>query len=464
MYGKFRFSMNGFIYCLMLGMFSFNVTCVTCPEKISGGYINPFCNRLPGKSCLFICYPEFVQKGQLLTCGNNGSWIQDTNSICIKSVPCPAILNNGYIQSSCSRLPGDSCTFYCKPGFVKRGNQLTCGKDGMWIEDTNSICIKSIACPDEFNGGYIAPFCSRLPGKSCTFYCYPEFAKIGDWLTCGSNGSWIQDTNSNCVKSVTCPEKISGGYISPFCNRLPGNSCLFLCYPEFVQKGHLLTCGNNGSWIQDTNSICIKSDTCPDTISGGYIDPLCDRLPGDSCIFYCYKTFVKEGYLLTCGNNRLWIPDTNSSCIKSVEQTSSSSEPSSTGGQAHVSLIMAIFTPFLLTMTVIIILCLAVWLARRSSVRNSQRVPYHAGATCLNLTTRRQQPNTDVINSVSSFESPSYNGIYVRSFDQRIPSISSSCRYYKPPPSYSEIHIATNEAPPSYKEAVRDNTNFNMYI
>ncbi|KAL3853790.1 hypothetical protein ACJMK2_017303 [Sinanodonta woodiana] len=580
MYGKFRFSMNGFIYFLMWSIFNLNVTCGFCPAVFNGGYIDPsctnemvcnfFCNpgfvktddmlfcvkgeywfpnpisacikkvtcplifnngyiqstcsRLPGDSCNFICDPGFVKKGNQLTCGQDGMWIQDMNSICIKSsfcpavfiggyidpscrngiacnfycnpglvktdsvlfcvkgeywlpnpssacikkVNCPVIFNNGYIQSTCSRLPGDSCNFICNPGFVKKGNQLTCGQDGMWIQDMNSSCIKSDTCPDVLNGGYIDPFCSRRPGLSCNINCYPEFVKIGYFLTCGNNGSWIQDTNSICIKSEPCPDVFNGGYVVPSCSRVPGDSCTFNCNPGFVKKGNLLTCGIYRNWIPDTNSICVQSITCPDEFNGGYIEPYCSRHPGDSCTFYCYPEFVKKGYWLTCGNNGSWIQDTNSICIKSVEPMPSYNEPRPTG-PLHVGAIVGISTAILIVM--IIIVTIVVWRAKRSSVRKSQRVPGHAGATCLRPRENRdqsvttlQQPNTDVINSVSSFESPSYNGIYVHSFDQRIPTVSSSCRYYEPPPSYSEIHMAANEAPPTYIEAVSDPTRFNLYI
>ncbi|KAL3853784.1 hypothetical protein ACJMK2_017297 [Sinanodonta woodiana] len=77
------------------------------------------------------------------------------------------------------------------------------------------------------------------------------------------------------------------------------------------------------------------------------------------------------------------------------------------------------------------------------------------------ITTIRQQPNTNGTGSTSSFESPSYNGIYVHPFVQRIPTISSS--YSDPPPSYSKISIAPYESPPTYQEAVSDHSRFNLW-
>ncbi|KAL3853787.1 hypothetical protein ACJMK2_017300 [Sinanodonta woodiana] len=466
MYEKFRFSMNGFLYCLIWIMFNLNVTCGLCPTVFNGGFIDPSCAS--GMVCNYYCNPGFVKTNNELFCVEDEYWFPYTSSACIMKVPCPALFNNGYIKSSCSRLPGDLCTFYCDPGFVKKGNKLTCGKRGMWIPDTNSICIKSITCPDEFNGGYIEPYCSRHPGDSCPFYCYPKFVKKGYWLTCGNNGSWIQDTNSVCIKSDPCPDVVNGGYVDPSCSRVPGVSCTFNCNPGFVKKGNLLTCGNYGNWLPDTNSICVQSVTCPDEFNGGYIEPYCSRHPGDSCPFYCYPKFVKKGYWLTCGNNGSWIQDTNSVCIQSVKLMPSYYEPRPTG-PLHVGAIVGISTAaFIIVM--IIIVSILVWRAKR--VRKSQRVPGHAGDSCLrtrenrdqNLTTLRQHPNADVINSVSSFESPSYNGIYFDSFDQRIPTTSGSCMYPEPPPSYSETQMATNEAPPTYIEAIRDPTRFNLYI
>ncbi|KAL3853788.1 hypothetical protein ACJMK2_017301 [Sinanodonta woodiana] len=233
-----------------------NYTCL-CPMVFDSGYIDQSCTS--GMACNFFCNPGFVKTNNVLFCMKDEYWFPNTSSVCIKTVYCPAIFNNGYIQSSCSRLPGDSCNFICDPGFVKKGNQLTCGKDGMWIQNTNSICIQSNNCPDEFNGGYIAPTCSRHPGESCNYNCYPGFVKIGYWLICGNNGTWIQDTNSICIKSDPCPEVFNGGNVEPTCSRVLGNSCTFNCNPGFVKKGKLLTCGNFGNWFPDTNSICVQS-------------------------------------------------------------------------------------------------------------------------------------------------------------------------------------------------------------
>ncbi|KAL3853789.1 hypothetical protein ACJMK2_017302 [Sinanodonta woodiana] len=224
----------------------------------------------------------------------------------------------------------------------------------------------------------------------------------------------------------TCPYIFNGGYILPFCSSLPGESCTFMCYPGFVKVGFSLTCGNNGTWIQDTNSVCIKSDPCPEVFNGGYVEPTCSRVLGNSCTFDCNPGFVKKGNLLTCGNFGNWFPDTNSICVQLVE-------PMPTG-PIHFGAIVGI-SPAEFIIVMIIIVSIVVWRAKRSGVRNSQGVPYDAGATCLNLTTRRQQPNTDVINS-----------------------------YPEPPPSFTETQMTTNEAPPTYIEAIRDPTRFNLFI
>ncbi|KAL3853786.1 hypothetical protein ACJMK2_017299 [Sinanodonta woodiana] len=354
---------------------------------------------------------------------------------------CPDVFNGGYISTFCHREPGFSCTIHCYPGFDKKRDQLTCGKNGSWIQDTNSICIKSDHCPAVFKGGYVDASCSRLPGSVCTFNCSSNFVKRVEQLVCRSNMTWHLDTNLIFIKPVTCPDVFNGGYVEPTCSRVPGNVCTFSCYPWFVQKGNVLVCGSQGNWSPDTNSVCVISE---------------------SCYFHCNQTSVKKGDFLTCGRNGSWIQDINSICTKSVEPMPSYNEPRP-NGPLHVGAIVGISTAaFIIVM--IIIVFIVVWRAKRSSVRKSQRVPGHESYTCLrprknrdqSVITLRQQPHAFGINSASSFESPSYNGNYFPSSDERIPTVSNSCINPEPPPSYSETQMATNEAPPTYIEAVRD--------
>ncbi|KAK3578682.1 hypothetical protein CHS0354_002987 [Potamilus streckersoni] len=216
-------------------------------------------------------------------------------------------------------------------------------------------------------------------------------------------------------------------------------------------------------------SICkVTCHRCPPEFYGGYMETSCSRIPEDWCKFYCRPGFVGNIGFLTCMKGGNWSPDTNSVCIKSVNQTSSDSD-SRRPREGNVGTIVGIVTAVLIVM--IVIVTIVVWIANR--VRKSQRrVPGHASGRYVslrenpeqNVTSRIQQPNVDGIGSVSSFESPSYNGFYVHPFVQRIPTISSSCEYPEPPPSYSETQIATNESPPTYKEVLTDPTRFNLYI
>ncbi|KAK3578680.1 hypothetical protein CHS0354_002985 [Potamilus streckersoni] len=215
------------------------------------------------------------------------------------------------------------------------------------------------------------------------------------------------------------------------------------------------------SKCQDTYQLC------PSEFYGGYIDSLCSNACGSTCTFVCKTGFDnnRPSSWLTCGENGEWSPDINSSCLKSgtiVKPTSALTVLRSTD-EGNIINIMGITAGSLIGL--IIIVTFVAWIAKRGR-KSQRRVPGLRSREYQehDVTNIRQQHNANCISSVSSVEPPSYNGFFVHPFVQRIPTISSSCKYPEPPPSYSETSIAPYESPPTYEEVVTDPSRFILNI
>ena len=64
---------------------------------------------------------------------------------------CSSSLENAALSSGCSRRPGDSCSFSCAEGYIPlNSNNLVCGSDGTWKQDTNNLCSSEIKSEHEY--------------------------------------------------------------------------------------------------------------------------------------------------------------------------------------------------------------------------------------------------------------------------------------------------------------------------
>ena len=64
---------------------------------------------------------------------------------------CSSSLENAVLSSGCSRRPGDSCSFSCAEGYIPlNSNNLVCGSDGTWNQDTNNLCSSEIKSEHEY--------------------------------------------------------------------------------------------------------------------------------------------------------------------------------------------------------------------------------------------------------------------------------------------------------------------------
>ena len=54
-------------------------------------------------------------------------------------------MENAVLSPSCSRRPGNTCSFSCVEGYIPlTSNNLVCGSDGTWNQNTNNLCSSKI--------------------------------------------------------------------------------------------------------------------------------------------------------------------------------------------------------------------------------------------------------------------------------------------------------------------------------
>ncbi|KAK3578677.1 hypothetical protein CHS0354_002980 [Potamilus streckersoni] len=333
---------------------------------------------------------------------------------------CPKYFEGGSVSESCSRKYKATCSEYqCNPGYTKlsRAYAVQCYKSGDWVnpDERYPACVREDQlCPYTFPGGYVWN-CNRIPQDSCSYYCYSA-----------------------------CNMQIPHGEINWWCATI-GQTCTYSCHEGYKQSDTVsfLKCSTSGQWVP----------SYPYWLDGVQfsIQDLCTHMSNISSSL----TFRTTSPAAT----------TRKTALSSELRKSISDERSGVG---NVGAIVGISVGTL-TGILIIVVFILVWYGKRISVPNI-RDAGHVTNTCLrprenpvrNVTTIRQQHHADDMGSVSSFDSPSYNGLYVHPYVQRISTISNSCKYHGPPPSYNSIQ--PKESLPTYEEVTRNPSKFNLYI
>ncbi|KAK3578679.1 hypothetical protein CHS0354_002983 [Potamilus streckersoni] len=348
----------------------------------------------------------------------------------------------------------------------------------LWIV---SICSVKCSCGMHIPHGEVTWWCAT-EGPVCSYSCHEGYKQHDDaksMVFCTTSGEWISWSLHRIVSAKDicipkpCPTVISKGAFSAACNAVVGSTCSFSCEAGYIRNSSVteMTCQTSTEWSADRRSLCLRPDgqQCPYYIPRGDLSLTCIREPDHSCNFTCdeqYHPSISPSRI-ACGSNLEWNHNPESLCQGNVSR--STSERSGDGsGNRNLGAIVAIPVGVL---TAIIFIFFLGWIAKRCSIPKRRELS-HGGNISLrprenpvrNATTIRQQPNVDGNGSGSSFQSPSYNGLYVHSFVQRIPTISRSCKYPGPPPSYSNSPSAPNEPPPTYEEAVMDHSSFNLFI
>ncbi|VDI55158.1 Hypothetical predicted protein [Mytilus galloprovincialis] len=112
---------------------------------------------------------------------------------------CPDIYDNVDIDNQCTRYTDVSCTYECKPGFMKNPSvtEIKCLPQGSWEMESDYLCTR-IVCPNTITNGNLSSICNRFTGTKCSFTCGNGYDKVVTTLECLANGQWSEDTTSVC--------------------------------------------------------------------------------------------------------------------------------------------------------------------------------------------------------------------------------------------------------------------------
>ena len=269
-----------------------------CPYEVQNGDLDLNCKRRPGDSCTFSCREGYTAQNQkTVYCDTSLRWSQSLQSVCEYSV-CPLTIPNGYISTSCSRKNGSIChDYWCDPGYANPSvpvlpdlpsvhvlPDLKCNASGQWQWDTvdGQPCFREEdLCPSQIRNGKIALHCSRQPGSTCTYDCYPGCTKDMSvpWLHCGKDRIWSEDTDFLCTDcppvttappETFCPVDIPGGHVESSCVRRQYTSCWVSCNLGCSARISLLSCNNGLNWDSAESACDCPNPDYPDFVPPTY--------------------------------------------------------------------------------------------------------------------------------------------------------------------------------------------------
>lgn len=231
---------------------------------------------------------------------------------------CPEItVPNGNLQA-CVPTVGYSCSYSCKPGYSQKSSHISCLPTTEWSENPLVLCTSQNQCPYEIPKGALNFSCSRNPGDVCSFSC--DLGMITDvpsrTLTCGETSTWNKALDSVC-RVIKCPEEIPNGHIGSSCGRDFTDRCHFYCDTGFEKSPNLafLTCNGSAQWEwhnqKEIPAVCLdKTRLCPALIENGKIYKYCSRSIGSKCGYSCDRYCSKNSHVprLTCESDLTWQP------------------------------------------------------------------------------------------------------------------------------------------------------------
>ena len=267
---------------------------------------------------------------------------------------CPnTVIQNGRLDSSCNRNPGEICTFLCFDGFrathspnssyVHDKHSIKCTSFSTWNKPLSSLCER-IRCPQSIPNGRVYSSCSRYINTVCDgYYCNSGFQRSRDsyYLTCNASGEWEWDqysTEKFCLgEEELCPSDIKNGSLANSCRRTEGSFCRYYCNTgcKYSYSISYLICKNK-TWGRDTELLCTDCQTttattasavrCPSVIPNGYVSLSCNRSPHSSCYYYCDSSCSKYLTAIQCSaygewysaNRACYCPVSNVKCPYSI--------------------------------------------------------------------------------------------------------------------------------------------------
>ena len=315
---------------------------VICAIQCNSGYF--------GNTTNIICHSQLFKNGDVsvyLRSSITGARVEP-HLLCTNDTHCPLQENwNGTLGDSCTRTPGDDCSYTCNEGYQSTNqsdqNTITCTSFSRWSRSLSSLCERK-RCPETISNGHVHSFCKRFTKSICRFYqCdtgferlpYPYFGGVyvDSSLFCNLSGQWEwsdkslnRQFNTFCLNNNEfCPSYIKNGRVSKSCRPLNGSVCSYVCNPFFEHSSTSNIVCKNGTWDIVTDMLCTPSTTvttttphmptmrtskCPLLFPNGSVAPECDSSPNSSCslqrdrvcllrficlLFYCFIYLCKEG-------------------------------------------------------------------------------------------------------------------------------------------------------------------------
>ncbi|XP_053387383.1 low-density lipoprotein receptor-related protein 1-like isoform X2 [Mercenaria mercenaria] len=274
------------------------------------------CLRHLNNKCRYRCPVNFVPLfDTILTCTNVG-WDLESETLC-RELRCPTAIDNGRVDSNCTREVGQTCDYQCDKGFLKTTEIVVCTKNRTYHIPESELCAV-VKCPSTIPNGEITGTCNQAIGETCEFKCNCGFKAVRSLLkiTCNSTGQW--DAADNVCLEIKCPGTIDNGKLSQDCQRKIGDKCNYECDDGFVMTREKVVCTGNGTYHVPENGLCTLYN-CSDTIENGKLDKDCARTLGETCTYRCNKYFSPSfsDRRTTCQSDG-WNPDSSALCTESV--------------------------------------------------------------------------------------------------------------------------------------------------
>ncbi|XP_053386904.1 low-density lipoprotein receptor-related protein 1-like isoform X3 [Mercenaria mercenaria] len=274
------------------------------------------CLRHLNNKCRYRCPANFVPRfDTILTCTNVG-WDLESETLC-KELRCSTVIDNGQVDSNCTREVGRTCDYQCNKGFLKTAEIVVCTKNGTYHIPESGLCA-AVKCPSRIPNGEMNGTCSQTIGETCEYKCNCGFKADSSLLkiTCNSTGQW--GAADNVCLEMKCPGTIDNGKVSQDCQRKIGDKCNYECDDGFVMTREKVVCTGNGTYHVPENGLCTQYK-CSDTIENGKLDKDCTRTLAETCTYRCNKYFSSSfSDRRTICQVDGWNPDSSALCTESV--------------------------------------------------------------------------------------------------------------------------------------------------
>ncbi|XP_042895433.1 P-selectin isoform X2 [Parasteatoda tepidariorum] len=295
--------------------------CPTLNAPDGGRLVGSCVSANAGDTCQLVCISGYRPSDtRILICQTDGRWSNNLPR-CISSGCPPVQVIRGILSGSCNAATtGQTCSVTCESGYSLSGTStLVCQSNGEWSSVyPNCNAVQSRSCPalpSPANGGNSGSCNTGAVGQSCNFYCFPGFRLIGQpTLVCGSDGRW-SDGPPQCIANPSCPSlnpPTNGGQSGNCRGATAGQSCSFSCQAGYILTGQsIIYCEADGRWSA-VPPICSRETpaSCPSlyTPSNGYMLGTCaPGRVGETCVFGCDENYVLRGQrTLTCEAGGRW--------------------------------------------------------------------------------------------------------------------------------------------------------------